>query len=53
MKNYTVKACIVVNVEAEDENGAIEQATYQVREMKPSDFEYGVEEIPKKEVNNG
>lgn len=45
MKKFLVKAWALFDVEGEDENEAIEQASEQVRELKPVDFEYDVEEV--------
>lgn len=47
MKKYSVKAFIVLDVEAKNEDTAIELASGQVRELKPDDFEYEASEISK------
>jgi len=43
MKTYTVEASIVFEVDAENEDEAIERASECVYDSKPSDFEYNVE----------
>lgn len=44
MKKYSVKAYAYLDVETDDKDKVIELASYQVRELKPDDFEYEIQE---------
>lgn len=42
MEKYNVVAWVAVEVDADGNDDAIEKVSSQIRDMKPSDFEYEV-----------